>query len=487
VTKGQSQLTEIRESLGANLVLASSAIFQGKQVQLILKVLDAAADRVLRRKVVICGLHEMAMLPAKAVRVAAEILEVSRFVDDNGRLQPGTQSAAAYQAFQAAEVFRKQPNDTGLDSAIEQYKIAVERDEHYAAAHARLAMAYCRQYWLRRNEPAALDLAQANANTALDLDKNSGDAHLALGLVQQYRGRKDEALAEMGKALEIDPANPRTLVWQGFVYCDMNQLGKAEEMFRRVLKARPNYWLAYSELGVVFETGGKYLEALQAYRSASLAQPKNALALNNIGSVLRKLGRLPEARESLQRSLALKPIAWAAANMAEVLRAQGRNAAALPFGLKAVELDPADEQNWLELGECYSALPNYRRQAREAYLRAAKGAEQHLQMDESDGPGWMRLALCQAKTGPPAAALATARKAESLGASELDSQIFKAQILELAAQRGGALAVLADCFRQGATKFQIGSIADLQSLRADSRYLAISNTAHAPASVAPPH
>jgi Tfp pilus assembly protein PilF len=472
VTKGPAQLNQIRDSLGANLVLASSAVSQAKHVQLSLKVLDTGVDRVLRQKVVICGLDQLTLMAEKAVRAAAELLGVSRYVEDNGRLRPSTQSAEAYQAFQAAEASRRQPNDAGLDKAIEQYKAAVEQDDRYALAHARLAMAYCRQYALRR-EPAALDLVEANAKTSLGLDRNLVEGHLALGWVLEHRGQKEDALAEMGKALALDPSNPRTLVWQAQVYSRLNQSTQAEETFRRVLRARPNYWLAYNELGEVLNRNGKYREAMQAYRAASLAQPKNALAMNNIGELFLKLGQLKEARESLRRSLALKFSGLAAANMAQELRAEGKYAEALLFALKAVDVDPADDQYWLELGDCYSSLPGYRPQARKAYSRAAAEIEHHLQMDESDGPSWMLLALYQAKTGKLEAARATTRKAESLGASELDSQIFKVRILELTKQREEALATVAACFQKGATKFQIDSIPDLQFLRADPRYRAI--------------
>ncbi len=478
-----NQLNQIRESLGANLVLASSATSQNKRLQLSLKIVDPGDDRTLRHAIVFCGRDEVALLPEKAVRTAAQLLGVSRYVEDSGRLRPSTKSAEAYQAFQAAEALRRQPNDTGLDAAIEQYKTAVEHDDRYALAYAKLGLAYCRLYGLR-HEPAALELARANANTALELDKSQDQAHSILGYVLANTGHRAAAIVEMEQALRIDPTNARTMVWQAQVYIEMNQLARAEEMFRRVLKARPNYWLAYNELGTVFETDGKYTEALQAYRTANLAQPKNALPLSNMGSVLIKLGRLDEAKESLQKSLGLKPIAWAAANMAWVFRVEGRSGEALPYGLKAVELDSTDEQNWLELGACYDALAGYRRQAREAYGRAAQEAERHLQIDASDGPSWMRMALCQAKSGKPDDALATARKAESMGATELDSQIFKTQILELANQREEALGVLAGCFRQGATRVQIASIADLQSLRGDPRYLAISNSERAPSSPA---
>ena len=85
---------------------------------------------------------------------------------------------AAFTAFQSAETFMKEPNDAGLDAAIEEYKQAVELDPRYAIAHAMLAQAYGHFSVIRRS-PAALDLAQGNCQLALTLNPKLVDAHLA--------------------------------------------------------------------------------------------------------------------------------------------------------------------------------------------------------------------------------------------------------------------------------------------------------------------
>ena len=67
-------------------------------------------------------------------------------------------------------------------------------------------------------------------------------------------------------------------------------------------------------------------------------------------------------------------------------------------------------------------------------------------------------------------ALSLIQKAESLGAVDMDSQVYKARVLELLGRRDEALATLADCFRKGATALQIAPYPDLHSLRKDPRY-----------------
>jgi cytochrome c-type biogenesis protein CcmH/NrfG len=83
--------------------------------------------------------------------------------------------------------------------------------------------------------------------------------------------------------------------------------------------------------------------------------------------------------------------------MAAALRCEGQPAQAIPFSLKAVELDPADASNWLELGDCYSLVRGHRSEAAKAYTQAVTAQEEELHDDPADGPAWMMLALCRVK------------------------------------------------------------------------------------------
>ena len=364
----------------------------------------------------------------------------------------------------------KQPNDTGLNAAIEKYKQAVDMDPSYAIAYAKLALAYGRFYAIRR-DPGALDLARGNYEHALALDARLVDAHLARAFLLEQTGNVQGALDEITKTLALDPSNPRTLLWQARIYTRLNRWVDAEGAFHRVLRERPNYWVTYNDLGFALHQEGRYQEAIQAFSAASVAAPGSSMALTNLGGEYLQIGDFAKATESLKKSLALQPDSdEAAANTSLALRYQGKYEEALPFALKAVELNPADDTNWLELGECYSFLRNHQSEAKSAYLRAAKEAEWHLKIDAADGPRWMLLALYQVKSGNPQNATSFIQKAESLGAVDMDSQLYKARILELLGKREEALATLAACFQKGATALQVAPFPDLQSLRKDPRY-----------------
>jgi serine/threonine protein kinase/tetratricopeptide (TPR) repeat protein len=468
-TKTTQQLNDLRDRLGANLILAASGATHSNQFHLSLRVLDPASTQSIREKRLSLPLDEQISFPSRAVRAAAELLNVSHFEHNDRRTTPDTRSPEAYETFQEAETLMKQPNDTGLDTAIDKYRQAVDLDPRYASAYAKLAMAYFRLYVLH-SDPAALSLARSNCGKALTLNPDSAEAHLALSSVLAYTGDVKGASREIEKALAIDPVDPRTLIYQAQLYSSLDRWAEAEETFNRVLKLRPNYWLAHNELGEALVLQGKYAQSLAEFRAASLAAPKMTIPLNNIGDVYLRQGKIAEAKDLATRSFTLHPNDFAAITMAEALRSEGKYSAAIHFAQKAVEINPAQSAGWVELGDCYSLVHGRRSDARKAYAQAVETQEDELQSDLTNGPGWMLLALARVKSGAPKTAPALIKRAEQSSAGDLDSQLLKARTLELLGKRDEALAIVDACLKRGATRFQIQTMPDMGSLRDDHRY-----------------
>ena len=289
------QLNDVRETLGANLVLAASGVPHERDLHLSLSLLDPSSGRSLREKKISSPLSEPITLPGKAVRAAAQLLDLDHYQRSKNPAAPGTQSSQAYAAFQAAEADMKQENDTGLNGAIDKYKEAIELDPRYATAYAQLAWAYLHLYTLR-GDPAALSLGRSNCDTALSLNPNLIVGRLAMSFVLQQVGDYDGSAREIAQALSVDPDDPRTLVLQGQLLARLNRWVDAEDSFKRAIKRRPNLWLPHDELGVVYNAEGKYPQAVSEFRAATLLVPRRAWPLNNLASVYLQQGKIVEAK-----------------------------------------------------------------------------------------------------------------------------------------------------------------------------------------------
>ncbi len=198
-------------------------------------------------------------------------------------------------------------------------------------------------------------------------------------MVLQETGKEQGALDEFTKALALDPGNPRALLWQALLYTRLNRWTDSERTYNRLLEKRPNYWVAYNNLGYALHCQGKYQAAVNSYRTASLAAPGSALAFGSLGAESLQIGKFVDASEYLKKSLVLDPnFHEANANTSLMLRYLGKYEEALPFALKAVSLNPAFDTNWLELADCYSSLHGRQKEAKNAYLKASEEAERHL-------------------------------------------------------------------------------------------------------------
>ena len=466
--ENSSQVSAIRDSSGANLILAASGRLQMNRLYLTLQVLDSSLIRPLRERLLHANVDDQTLLPAKAVEASAELLGISRYTRNEQLLRVGTDNPEAYSAFQAAEALRRQDSAASLNEAITLYQRALRLDPRYAVAMAKLSWAYLRTYALH-GDPAALNLARDTCTVALLRDPSLIDAHLVLAWVYEQTGDQPDASRELATALSLDPSNPNTLRFQAKHFADTGHFSEAEDRLKQLIAARPNFWLGHNELGLLLSDEGRYSEALDEFHAAQVSAPKNIVPLYNIGSVLLQQGRLRQAKEALQQSFSLEPNDIAAANLAAVARAQNKPQDALRFAQTAVHLNPEEPADLLELGDS-SLAAGYQSASALAYKQAAEKQENQLQTQHSNGAGWMLLALCRTKMGSLPAGSAALERADALHASDMESQLFKIRTLELLGRRADAIGLIEKCLKRGATTFQMQSLPDLGPVRATPQF-----------------
>jgi serine/threonine protein kinase/Tfp pilus assembly protein PilF len=469
---GQAPLkgpAEAGSALGANLVLAASARPWRDGVTLSLKVMDAATQKILREKELAATAAELGRLPERAAVTSAKLLDVSAAnspVPDREELAgiPST----PYLVFTAAEDLAGRPNNTGLDQAIEQYQRALELAPHFALAYAKLSVAYERKFVVSQ-DPAVLHLAQRNADLAMKYNPGSAQALLSQALVDVNSGRTQQAIDELGEALKLDPRNPEILLAKARTLRDLDRRAEEENLYRGILKERPNYWPAYNELGWVLYRHGDYQKAASAFAEGSAVAPKVALVLTNLGTMNLLLGRKKEAADAFLQSLQRAPNEIAFQNLGAITFGAGDYRKALDYYIKARDLRPARDSTWRNIADCYAMLGDAERE-KENYRKAADLLSDALRINPKPGASWTSLALYQAKLGQRDKAEASLHEAESHGASDVQSQFKKAQVLAALGMKDQALRQVLDCMSKGLSQAEVELALDLKDIRTDPRY-----------------
>ncbi len=157
--------------------------------------------------------------------------------------------------------------------------------------------------------------------------KDSQDAAAAWRHVGAIAGLADpaQARAAYAKAVELDPTNPESQFWHGWLQMDAGQIAAARTAFERVLSlantGATNRHIFWSRIGIVdvLVAQGNLADALVSYRAAMairerLAEddPHNAgwqrdlsVSHNKIGDVLVAQGNLADALVSYRAAMTI--------------------------------------------------------------------------------------------------------------------------------------------------------------------------------------
>ncbi len=118
--------------------------------------------------------------------------------------------------------------------------------------------------------------------TATELDPNLMLAYYNLGTTYYRRDTGDpaEAIRNLSKAIELDPAYRDAYLWRGRAYLDSNNLELAIIDLNRAVELDPKYTLAYLDRGIAYLNSDNLDQAIADFTRAAELEPNNTLALN---------------------------------------------------------------------------------------------------------------------------------------------------------------------------------------------------------------
>lgn len=189
------------------------------------------------------------------------------------------------------------------EASIE-FRNALQLDERLAAAHWGLAQAYegsqryqeafdemrktaeldtnnldvrvkMGGYYLAsaKQSSAALGEAERLAREVLQKDPNHIEGHILMGSVLFAQNHREEALAELNRAIQIDTGRVESYLSLARFYISANDAGKAEETFQRAIAVNGTSVLAHSEFGKFLAQSNRPDAAEAEFRKAVELDP----------------------------------------------------------------------------------------------------------------------------------------------------------------------------------------------------------------------
>jgi len=367
--------------LKVQAVLAGRVTKRGDQLAVSAELVDTRTNHQIWGDQYNRKLTDVMAIQEEISQEISDKLRVRLTGDDKKRLvKRHTENAEAYGLYLKGRYqWNKQTLD-GMETGINFFKQAIDKDPRYGLAYAGLADAYA--LLADYNLLAAKEVmpsAKTAAMKALEIDDTISEAHASLGWAkltldwdwagaekefqralelnpnyatahQWYAdyltvlGRPDEAQASMKRAQQLEPVSLPISVALASTFYYTHQNDQAIDQCRRAIVMDPQFVAAHVFLGRAYEQKGSYAEAIAELKQALQLSEGGSSELAALGHAYAQSGDRVEAQKILKElntrstQTYVQPI-W----IAVIHAALGNKEEAFPWLRKAV----GDRSVWL--------------------------------------------------------------------------------------------------------------------------------------------
>src|SRR5438477_762334 len=270
-------LRAISKALGVANVLEGSVRREGNRVVVNVQLIDAEHDRHIWANRYDRTLDDALGLQGELAGEIADALRVSLSGDEKAQVKKKpTANADAYVVYLRANQIERNPDTLLSDYKMAErlYLEAITLDPNFALAHARLASTCAQVFHFYEPTDTWKTKARSEADTALRLQPNLAEAHLALGqCIYWIDEAYDRALQEFDTALRLSPNN-----------ADVGGLIAS-------IKRRQGHWQ----------------EALEAFERSQKIDPQNPNIVRNLVFTNTALRRWADAAAWAEKMRAMAP------------------------------------------------------------------------------------------------------------------------------------------------------------------------------------
>ncbi len=336
--KGKGEdIAEVGRQLHVKTVLEGSVRKAGSRVRISAQLVDVANgfqlwseryDRDMQDIFAVQDEISQAITAALRIKLAVPLCDVPA--------RRPTENVDAYNLYLKGMYFNNKRSAEALRRGLGLFEQAAAADPEYAPAYAGIGESYGLLLSVGALPPAeAFPKAKAAMLKALDLDESLANAHSGLGsLLAIYerdwegaeecfqralvlnpgdsrvhlsyavnylapRGRLDDALAAVRKALEVDPLSVATGTWLGVVLYYQGRYVEAVAQLRSMVEFDPTFSGAHWRLGLAYEQVSRFDDAMASYQRALALDPDGMFIIAMMGGLQARLGNREGALKHL--------------------------------------------------------------------------------------------------------------------------------------------------------------------------------------------
>jgi adenylate cyclase len=302
-------LAEIAKQLGVAHILEGSVQRSGDAVRVNVQLIKAANDSQVWAETFDRKLTDIFSVESDVAKAIADQLRahITRQEEQVIAAKP-TKNIEAYDAYLRGRYFWNKRTSDGIKHAIEHFQQSVERDPDFALGHAGLADSYIALTFYNFAAPhETMPKAKESAIKALALDDTLAEAHASLAhILMNYDWNWSAAEKEFKRSIELTPDYATGHQWYAIHY--LTATGRFEEAVQEMKKAlelEPASLVMNTFMGATLYYAGRYDEAIDQCRRTIEMDPNFAVAHWHLGLAYEQKQALDAATEEFKKAISL--------------------------------------------------------------------------------------------------------------------------------------------------------------------------------------
>ena len=302
-------LAEIAKQLGVAHILEGSVQKSGDAVRVNVQLIKAANDSQVWAETFDRKLTDIFSVESDVAKAIADQLRahITRQEEQVIAAKP-TKNIEAYDAYLRGRYFWNKRTSDGIKHAIEHFQQSIERDPDFALGHAGLADSYIALTFYNFAAPhETMPKAKESAIKALALDDTLAEAHASLAhILMNYDWNWSAAEKEFKRSIELNPDYATAHQWYAIHY--LTATGRFEEAVREMKKAlqlEPASLVMNTFMGATLYYAGRYDEAIDQCRRTIQMDPNFAVAHWHLGLAYEQKQILGAATEEFKKAISL--------------------------------------------------------------------------------------------------------------------------------------------------------------------------------------
>jgi TolB-like protein/class 3 adenylate cyclase/Tfp pilus assembly protein PilF len=272
---------EIAQQLGVAHLLEGSVQRAGNRVRVTAQLIDARTDTHLWAERYDRDLANVFAIQSEIAKKIADQLQVKMSLSEKAAIEKApTTDLLAYDLYLRAQELFADTTDPihakeKLPQAAKLLDEAVTRDPHFLQAWCLLSRVHGAAYFRGHDHTTArLELASAAVQTALRLQPDAGEAHLALA-IYYYNGFRDyqRARTELAIARQTLPNNADVFHYTGLIDRREGRWEEATRNIERALELDPRNFFKLQQLALNYLRQRRYADEARIYDRALTIVP----------------------------------------------------------------------------------------------------------------------------------------------------------------------------------------------------------------------